>query len=1668
MAYGELYYAEWTDRNTITHRISLQKDGYAGGASAIQIEEFTHSHGKQGQPLIEIFLASELSFLWLIETSTQESTVDDIAAQAEGFYRIVYKQGGVTKWIGDVLNDIGEFESGEYPFPVEIVATWGINRLRDQDYDTPFTTGERQTLQTILEEQLNAVGYGLGIQYGTTWQFSGYTNPIREAYIDNRQLVEFTDVTQADRKLTRYNVLRILCERFHLRLMQWNGNWHLLQPDSYIHPNALFQDESNPSIADPYSGTDLDTNSTWLEKTPGKRYAEAIKRTVMRYNHMTRQVGLYIDPFDHTESPQSDSLTDVSAIGTELINMQGRGYFTASGTIKYEVKINEASFTVNIVGVDQGNKIFTVDTDVGPRMSIGEIITVSGSTGNDGDYHVTNISGNGLDITVQESIPSGVADGTISWETLVYWDHANSEWTESQTTKDFAFSGLQVCTMKTGTFPTSDAATITVTISLVPDSGNGYIEQIDILLEDTTVPNSLVVIQKAVQNITASVEKDLGEFPVGTGPADFSRANIRNPEGVVIHSWTRTGQGDSLDLHRLHAQQVLREAGTQRHILQAQVDGFVNPTDSVLYKSRHRIPIYWRYDETGYTTGAWHEIAYTANAVTYDEYTEGTESNTSGGGAGSSGGGGEVGFDALEPLIINTGVNPDRLELQYNTANLKKNGANQLDTIQNIGSGASMTLADLSLTAPSNIYTLNHDSFTGFVANEHINHTGVSINAGTGLSGGGTIAATRTLSLSHLGLEALTDPNADRIVFWDDSAGASKWLGLGPSLTITTTTLDTIQDIRETAGPTFATAKLTNLTGGYLPYHVSDAAGLANSPIYTDGSNIGIGKNPNVPLSIYAADFPKLRNVDTILELDIQDDPGGILWESGTSGATFVRGNAGGYNIYTRNDINNITGGDLRLHVDSSGTLLYSGYIGTDNYVSETTGWRGTYAGEWDVRSLFADEIRTEAFIAETSLTLVGSEFIGRSRAKVAENFTLPANTGTVAVTFEDIEGHEGTQAFSAGDWLMIKVFQYNSIGLTVVEVWGTVTNYVDNANGSQTWTWTTQDDGGVSGEKIFRGNVAVDFGQSGDGYIKLDSLGTDTPVIDVTTWVTDPTVAGNHTVHTRLGKLSGIAGQVGFGLVARKDNNNYVSQWWNSDSDWGTRGVIGGNEYFRLGNTNQIAGWNFNEEAIYTTRSGTALSIGIAQAWTSGVFGLQIGTDTGNRIWIGEYSGGEYEFRVTVGGNHIVRLGSVENAIAGWNIDNSKLYKGTDIVLDAANKRISLANGAMLFGFGVGGTGKHGLQINANNYWYSDGLWKVYVDTANYIEKTASAVNIRGSLNADDITAGIITGRTLRTAASGQRFEVSAGDNKAYFYNSGGSVVLTIGQSGADWAGMNFTNGGSIHLNYGGNTRTQILEGIVDARRYANAVQAIKGKVVGNPTNQGWTQSTESGHAGVMGIASPPNVASSAGAFQNGVMGLSLLNVNAGTNDLAVGVFGRGEIPQSSPTGKAIGVYGRAWGLHGADTIGGYFTASSGGGADVFGIYATTTDAGGSGNRWAAYLDGDVRLIGDLHGPDVSGRIEMRRLNMNSGETDTLLSAGGDMNRGFAFIDSAGSNDNSEGIFACLGSFTNLLTASSSHKFSTSRGTTSKVNVYYYNGEFRIQNNSGSPLTVTIHLLKS
>jgi len=83
-----------------------------------------------------------------------------------------------------------------------------------------------------------------------------------------------------------------------------------------------------------------------------------------------------------------------------------------------------------------------------------------------------------------------------------------------------------------------------------------------------------------------------------------------------------------------------------------------------------------------------------------------------------------------------------------------------IDVVGNTGITAN------SLGVFTNDSEIVHDNLSGFVANEHIDHSSVSVTAGNGLSGGGTIAATRTVAVkANTGITANSSG-----VFSDDSA----------------------------------------------------------------------------------------------------------------------------------------------------------------------------------------------------------------------------------------------------------------------------------------------------------------------------------------------------------------------------------------------------------------------------------------------------------------------------------------------------------------------------------------------------------------------------------------------------------------------------------------------------------------------------------------------------------------------------------------------------------------------------------------------------------------------------------------------------------------------------------------------------------------------------------
>lgn len=124
----------------------------------------------------------------------------------------------------------------------------------------------------------------------------------------------------------------------------------------------------------------------------------------------------------------------------------------------------------------------------------------------------------------------------------------------------------------------------------------------------------------------------------------------------------------------------------------------------------------------------------------------------------------------------------------------------------------------------------------------------VTINVGQGV---GIQVNADDVQLKHLGLETLTDPNADRIFFWDDSAGTSAWLApssaSGINISGTTLQLSAIPNSSLTNSSVTVTAGNGLTDGGSVALGSSVTLNVGTSI----GSGIAVGAN-TVDLANYA------------------------------------------------------------------------------------------------------------------------------------------------------------------------------------------------------------------------------------------------------------------------------------------------------------------------------------------------------------------------------------------------------------------------------------------------------------------------------------------------------------------------------------------------------------------------------------------------------------------------------------------------------------------------------------------------------------------------------------------------------------------------------------------------------------------------------------------------
>jgi hypothetical protein len=188
-----------------------------------------------------------------------------------------------------------------------------------------------------------------------------------------------------------------------------------------------------------------------------------------------------------------------------------------------------------------------------------------------------------------------------------------------------------------------------------------------------------------------------------------------------------------------------------------------------------------------------------------------------------------------------------------------------------------------------------------------------------------------------------------------------------------------------------------------------------------------------------------------------------------------------------------------------AGNSILDGYVGSQGFVSQTTGWRIDGSGGADFRYLYTDELIAKSFIADLEQALAGGQIITKSVAMLGAAFTVPAAGNAATLVVKDLPSAPDMAVFETGDYIRVRSFTRPSgaaTALIIADAWGTVTGYADQVDGTQTWTFTrlaSNAGAATAGTVLPVDAIVLDYGVSGNGYLESTAIDGTIQVTSIT-----------------------------------------------------------------------------------------------------------------------------------------------------------------------------------------------------------------------------------------------------------------------------------------------------------------------------------------------------------------------------------------------------------------------------------------------------------------------------------------------------------------------------------------------------------------------------------------
>jgi hypothetical protein len=387
----------------------------------------------------------------------------------------------------------------------------------------------------------------------------------------------------------------------------------------------------------------------------------------------------------------------------------------------------------------------------------------------------------------------------------------------------------------------------------------------------------------------------------------------------------------------------------------------------------------------------------------------------------------------------------------------------------NLGLGTAATLSGTGAVANGNAGLVTGDVVFDYIAAQGFGSGSGDITAvvaGTGLSGGAT-SGSATVNLSHLGIESLSDPNGDRLLIWDDSAGAIVFATANSNLAISGTNVNaTDTNTTYSVGDGGLTqnnftntlkTKLDGIAASANNYSLTDD--LASGEI-TQLQNIGATTITATQWGYLGAASGAITNTDTQLSTEQVQDIVGAMFSSNTEtrvSATYQDGD-GTIDLV----VDDMTANDNTFRTVTAG----GNTLGASETLAFTAGSNVTITELDGAVTIAATDTNTNTQLStEQVQDIVGAMFSSNTETRIAATYQdgdgtidlvvddMTANTNTNQLTTFTLTGDSGTnQTIAHGNTLDIA----GGTGIdTVVGATDTVTVAIDNTvatlSGSQT-----------------------------------------------------------------------------------------------------------------------------------------------------------------------------------------------------------------------------------------------------------------------------------------------------------------------------------------------------------------------------------------------------------------------------------------------------------------------------------------------------------------------------------------------------------------------------------------------------------------------------------------